>query len=518
MRKIAALAVAGLAGLASAAVQPGGAKPRLVVGIVVDQLSTEHIEQLQNLFGQKGFRTFMGKGVYLRDVDYGTRRLDANSGAAALLTGSTPSTTGVPSAMVYDETLSTMRPPLATPAPSGALSNDSFTPEQLRLTTIADEFAIANDGKAVIYSVAADPQQAVILAGHAADGAVWLNNTSGHWATSSYYGKLPQAVGSTNSRSSMAHRIDTIDWRPLPAVAAAHPGENFRYRFARNDRDVYRKVALTPAANSAVTDVAVSLISQLPTTPGSTGMVNIGYTLAPYRYGEGKLEAETDDAYLRLDAQLGRILDAVDRYCGAGNAVIWLSGTGYSQSAAIEDKKYRLPGGEFSPKRAMSLLNAYLVARHGNGEYVAAIRDGNVYLNTRSIEARNLDSSAIAEECREFLARMAGVDKTYTRRQILAPGDEETRALNRAYDPKTGADVIITLMPGWTVVRDDSQSAGSHQRQLRDLPLASPAFIMAPGLAPRTISTPVDAREIAPAISGILRIRPPNGADRRPSF
>ena len=150
MRKIAALAVAGLAGLASAAVQPGGAKPRLVVGIVVDQLSTEHIEQLQNLFGQKGFRTFMGKGVYLRDVDYGTRRLDANSGAAALLTGSTPSTTGVPSAMVYDETLSTMRPPLATPAPSGALSNDSFTPEQLRLTTIADEFAIANDGKAVI--------------------------------------------------------------------------------------------------------------------------------------------------------------------------------------------------------------------------------------------------------------------------------------------------------------------------------------------------------------------------------
>lgn len=489
-----------------------------MVGIVVDQLRTDYIEQLQSLFGQKGFRTLMQNGIYLRDVDFKSPGLDANSGAAVALTGSWPAYTGVPGAMVYDAETGAIKPALAVTSASGAISNDSFTPEALRLSTIADELAIASDGKATVYSVAADPQQAVILAGHAANGALWINNTSGLWATSSYYGPLNQAAMRANARSAIAHRVDTMQWRPLPSTVSLIDNDSkaplFNYKFQRKDRDVFRKIALTPGANQAVTDMAIDLISQLPASDRSTGMINVGYTVAPYKYSTGTGEAETTDAYLRLDAQIGRLIEAVDRYCGSDNAVIWLTSTGYYDAAAVEDKRFRIPGGEFSAKRAHSLLNSYLAARYGNGDYVMAIRNGNVYLDRKTIEARNLDEAALADEARVFLARMSGVEQTFTRREILSPSSPDTDALNLAYDPKTGGDIIIRLAPGWSMAEEDVVST-QHSKPMRQMPVMTPVMIMAPGVTAKTIGTPVDATVIAPTVADILRIRSPNGARSR---
>ena len=516
------LATAGLLGLVALAcpetADAQGAKPRLVVGIVVDQLRTDYMEQLQNLFGENGFKQLMRDGLYLRDVDFKASGLDAASGTAVAMTGSWPSYNGIPAAMVYDSELHAMRPPLAKPSTTGALGNDSFTPEALRLSTIADELAIAADGKASIYSVAADPQQAVILAGHAADNAIWLNNTSGHWATSGYYGILNNAAQRINSRSSVTQRVDTMVWRPLTATSKlkGNPakGRLFDYKFTRADRDVYRKIALTPGGNQAVTDMAIELINQLPVGPDKQGMVNVAYTVAPYKYAFGDGEAESTDAYLRLDAQIGRLIEAVDRYCGKENAVIWLTSTGYYDAVANEDKRYRIPGGEFSLRRAKSLLNSYLVARHGNGEYISSIRSGNLYLDHKALEARNLDPNAIADEARQFLAQMSGVEQTFTRAEILSPTSPETVALNVGYDPKYGGDVLIRLSPGWSVVEDEN-GATQRTKPMRQMPVMTPAFIMAPEVVKTKVNTTVDATALAPTITDILRIRSPNGARSR---
>lgn len=491
-----------------------------MVGIVVDQLRTDYIEQLQDLFGTKGFRMLMHDGVYMRDVDFGATGLDANSGAAAVLTGSFPAYTGVPAAMVYDADLRAMRPALVMPGVGTAVSNNSFTPEALRLSTVADELAVASDGNAAIYSVAAEPQQAVILAGHAATGAVWINNTSGLWATSSYYGGLPTAAQRANLRSAMTHRVDTMVWRPLQSTARIFQEKGrrsplFNYKYTSSDRDVYRKVTLTPGGNAAVTDVAIDLLGQMAADPTRQGMLSVAYTVAPYRYASGTAEAETTDVYLRLDAQIGRLIEAVDRTYGRGNAVIWLTSTGYSEAAAVEDKRFRMPGGEFSARRARSLLNSYLTARHGTADYVAAIRNGNVYLDTKAIEGRNLDPLAIAEEARLFLARMSGVEQTFTRGDILAGSNAETRALALGYDPKSGGDVLLLLAPGWSMNEDETGSV-SHAKPMRQVPAMTPSMILAPGLTAQQIDTPVDAATLAPTVAGILRIRSPNGARRRP--
>lgn len=507
--------LAGFAVLTAAGAPSAGQRPRLVVGIVVDQLRTDYMEQLQDLFGQKGFRTLMRDGVYLRDVDFKASGLDASSGTAIAMTGTWPAFSGVPEAMVYDTDNRSMRPALAHPGANGSISNDSFTPAGLLVSTLTDEMAIATDGKVQIYSVAADPQQAVILAGHNADGAIWINNTTGQWATGSYYGALPGAAQRANLRNSMTHRVDTLKWRPLAATEQLYGerkrGPLFEHRFSHNDRDVFRKAALSPEGNAAVTDMAIEFIGQ-KSEGDQPRMLNIGYTVAPYLYSSGNGEAETTDSYLRLDTQIERLLAAVDQYCGRENAMIWLTSTGYYNASAVEDKKYRLPGGEFSSSRARSLLNSYLAARHGMGEYVTVIRKGRVYLDPKAIENRNLDPDEVAQEARQFLARMSGVEQTFTRAEILAASNPETAALNLSYDPHTGADIILRLAPGWNIREEGSNST---QKPVRQMPVMTPAIILAPTLDAGVIDTPADASVLAPTIAGILRIRSPNGARSR---
>lgn len=521
MKRLATSVLVGLATLGVSA-QADNARPRLVVGIVVDQLRTDYIEYLQSYFGERGFRTLLTDAVYMRDVDFKVPGLDAVSATAMLFTGAYPSETGVPSASVFDISSGqgTVRLPLAGAGPN--VTNDSFTPEGLRLSTIADELVIDGAGAPQVYSVAMDPQQAVIMAGHAGKGAFWVNNASGNWATTSYYGPMPPAVSQRNFRSPLAQRIDTMQWRPsamlgrVTGLSASRKTAPFRYTFPRQDRDVYKKFAASALSNAEVTDVAIELLRNLNLgkNPGETDMLNVAYTLAPFRYASGSVaNAELTDAYLRLDAQLSRLIEAVDRTVGERNSVIWLTSTGYYDDAVAVEEKYRLPGGEFSARKARSLLNSYLSAKFGAAQYVTAIRDGQVYFDRHTLESMRLDPAQVIGDARTFIVKMSGVADAVTLDDILSPRTDEERALRLSVDPRDCGDIMIRFAPGWTVAYDEQTPA--QTKYTRESPVMTPAFLRAPGLAPRTVTTTVDAVSLAPTVSGSVRIRAPNGARGR---
>lgn len=519
MKRLATTVLMGLATLGYAA-QADSTRPRLVVGIVVDQLRTDYIELLQNYFGEKGFKTLLNDGVYIRDVDFRVPRLDAASATAMLQTGSYPSQTGVPSATYFDASVpgGQLRLPLVS-TKSANITNDSFTPEGLRLSTLSDELSIDGGGTSSVYSVALDPQQAVILAGHSGKGAYWVNNTSGNWVTSSYYGALPASLSTRNLRNSLSQRVDTMIWRPssnlnrVPGLPAHKLTTPFKYTLSRNDRDVYKKFALTPMANAEVTDVAIDIINSLPQGGATsvTDMVNVAYSLAPYRYGaDGNARTELTDAYLRLDAQIGRLIDAIDRKVGRGNALIWVSSTGYFDDALPADERYRIPGGEFSARKARSLLNSYLSAKFGSGAYVSAIRDGQIFFDRQAIEQMRLDSDKVIADARQFVIKMSGVSDARTLAEVLSPRTEREENLRLGLDPRICGDIIVDFTPGWTVSYDETLPA--QQKTVRENVVMTPAMIIAPGLSPVKISTPTDATALAPTVAGLLHIRSPNGA------
>lgn len=499
-------------------------RPRLVVGISVDQLRSDYLEYLKNLFGEKGFRLLMEKGAYIRDLDFRQTVGDATTAAAVIATGAWPADNGVPAATVYNSTVNRALPALVAPDAKGTYTAASYSPESLRLSTLSDEIMIDGIGLAAVYSIAADPQVAVINAGHAARNAIWIDENSGRWTTSSYYPEFPASITNLNRFAAPSLKIDTLQWRPsrplnlYPGVPAQKKIIPFRHQFSRSDRDVYKHFSQSAPANAEVTDAALAVLKNqnLGKRGDAIDVLNIGYTAAPFKLvKDGDYRLELEDTYLRLDDQLTRLFSEIDKTVGLDNTFIYLTSTGYYDDATIDDAKYRIPGGEFSLKRAESLLNSFLSAKYGNADYVKSIHDGQLYFDNAIIERKALNINTLRTESRDFLMKMSGMRNVYTLNDILS-GNSAAESLRLSIDARTAGDLILDFYPGWQIIDDISYPSTTHTVRLGTP--ATPAFILAPDIEATIINTPVDATQIAPTVASSLHIRSPNGAAQKPLF
>lgn len=492
--------------------------PKIVVGIMVDQLRTDYIEQLRPLFGEGGFNRLIADGVYLPDVDFRGTAKDAPSGAAIVYTGAWPVTNGVASAEVIDLSQKKNVPVLA--ADPKKLKPD-YSPENLRLSTIADEFFITNGKLAKVYSIAGDPQVAVVEAGHAGGAAIYLDESGGRWSVPAYYTQSPPFLANRNRVAPLSSKITASTWRPLNP-ASAYPGGptwndgDFNYGFSGGGRDAMARYKESALFNSEVTGLAIDLLKTLqPSTTNAPGMVNIAYSLAPVSFDyDGDNRPELTDAYMRLDVELSRLIDAIYSNYGKDNAVIFLSSTGYAHEPSIPEADARIPSGEITLRKAEGLLNAYLSAEYGNGDYVALIRDGKLYLDLREVEKKNIDIRKLRAEVKEFLLKMGGVSEALTLDEVVRGENSRARDLALGIDPKNSPDLFLFFTPGWTVTDDNAYPETSEKVRLASPP--TPAFIVSPGLAPQNVSYTVEATALAPTIAGAVNIRAPNGAAAKP--
>lgn len=521
MKKVLTSVICGLVGINTLIASDNG-KPRLVVGITVDQLRTDYIEYLMDLFGEKGFRRLVKDGAFFRDVDYNVSGLDAASGTAMIVTGAYPRYNGITSSKVYSPESKDMVAALNDPGSIGNFTSETYSPVNLRLSTLSDEIAVAGNGKAKIYSLSPDAQQAIIMAGHAGNSAFWINENTGNWATTTYYQDNPALLTQRNYSNPVTARLDTMKWVPsrlLPSDNSSTKGkdEPFRHTFPRADRNVYRMFASSPMANTEITDVAISYLYDLGLgrNNDATDMLNIAYTAAPYKYdGDNDFRPELEDTYFRLDGDLGRLFDAIDKTVGLDKTLVYLTSTGYFDDSTQDDARYRIPSGTFSVKRALSLLNSYLSAHYGNGSYVDTYSRGHIYLDRKEIEEKGLKLHDVAELSRDFLVRMSGVNDAFTMSDIMSSSLPSMEGLRLGTDPKTGGDIVLEFNPGWNIV-DDTRFP-NEITPLRASAALFPAFIMGPQVEAGVEGGSIDAVSIAPTVSQILRIRSPNGSVAKP--
>lgn len=497
-------------------------RPQLVVGIMIDGLDAQYIDLLKSKFGDDGFNRLLQQGVVIANADYGTN-VDATAATAMVMTGAAPSATTVTGARIYDPAAMRTRAVMHDPAYMGNFTNETYSPASLTVSTLADEVKIAGGGVTRVYSIATDPSQAVILAGHAANSAIWLNHDNGSWATSTYYKDLPTAVAQINRMSSLDTRLDGTQWAPL-RDADYYPGlpehlthYPFRYTFARGSKDRFERFVSSPVANAEVTDLATRLIDDLKLgTADGVDMVNLSYTLQPYDYTKNyDNRYELIDSYLRLDRDIARLMRKVESNLGTGNAVFFVAATPPSARSRRDDELWGIPYGEFSTRKAKSLLNMYLIAIFGNGEWVSSYHDGQFFLNRKLISDMNIDAAKVRREAATFLLRMSGVDRVYTLDEIETAADGDSKsALRRNINPNTAGDLFVYTSPGWETVDDISHNVPENRIHYvnRLAPATAPVYILAPGVDARVIDTPVDVRTIAPTVARLLRIRSPNAA------
>ena len=512
----------GLAGIQGVTLM-AESRPKLVVGIMVDQLRTDYIENLRGMLSQGGFRRLMDNGVYFKDIDYMVPGGDAASASAVLQTGAYPRQNGVAGEKVFDPQSKSLKSVFHDDTYIGNFTNETYSPSSLRVTTFTDEIAVANKGKSKIHSISPNAAQAIVLAGHAGTSAFWINDETGRWSSSTYYSRPPVYLQNQNYNSPLISRLDTMRWMPLrkgepyPDISSQESNSGFRHSFSRSDKDVFSLYKSSPYVNSDITQAAIEYVTglSLGKEGEKTDVLNLGYNLNVYpAFSNDDYKFELQDAYLRLDKDLERLFNTLDREVGKDNVLIYLFSTGYFTEPKTDTETYKLPGGIFSVKRAVSLLNAFLVAKYGNGAFVDQYANGHIYLSKNLLEEKNLDPVKVAEESRDFLVKMSGVADAYTLADISSLAVSHLEAQRRAIDPKTAGDIILDFNPGWTVVDDSRYPSVNQDNKTTSYP--GPGFIMGQGLSPQVIDETVEAVEIAPTLSRIMRIRSPNSAASKP--
>ncbi|KAA6340486.1 Alkaline phosphatase PafA [termite gut metagenome] len=495
--------------------RPMPSAPKLVVGITIDQLRTDYVETFSDLFGENGFKRLWRDGRVYRDTEYTFTNPDRASAVAAIYTGTTPSLNGIIAEYWMDR--ATLRPIYCAEdfAFMGNYTDESSSPSHLLTSTIADELKIATKGKGLVYAVSPFRETAIFAAGHAGDGAFWLNSSTGKWCGTTYYGEFPLWVNRYNERNALDFRIDNIVWSPLlpenryTYLISEWAKDTFKYKFEGTRTNKYKRFITSPLVNDEVNTLAEEFLNQSVIGKDEIpDMLLLTYYAGLYNnMNSHECALEIQDTYVRLDKSIARLIELVEKKYGLQNVIFFITSTGHTKPDAPDLNKYRVPTGEFHLNRCAALLNIYLMATYGEGQYVEAYYNRQIYLNQKLIEDKRLNLAEIQDRCADFLIQFSGVNNAYSaHRLLLGTWTPDTDKIKNSFNRRQSGDLLIDVLPGWVVVDENPMLS----IVLRYAHAPAPLIFMGGGIKPDVIYTSVSADHIAPTLAHFMRIRAPN--------
>jgi hypothetical protein len=495
--------------------------PKLVVGITIDQLRSDYLELFSSLYGDKGFNRLMRDGIYYRNLKYAFDNVDRSSAVATLYSGSYPAINGIiGNRWMSRETLRTVES-ADDPSFMGNYTDECSSPANLLVSTITDELRIATRNKSLVYAVAPFRDAAIFAAGHNGNGAFWINEDNGKWCSTTYYSELPWWLSQYNEHKAVDMKISGMVWTPtLPKDRYTYLPDwrdgGFKYKFDDDRRNKYRRFITSPYVNDEVNELVGQLLEH--STIGKddiTDMLSVTYYAGNYMHKTvQECAMELQDMYVRLDKSIAALIDMVDKSVGLNNVLFCITSTGYVDGDGADPGTNRIPSGEFYMNRSSALLNMYLMATYGEGKYVDAYYDNQIYLDRALIEKKQLDLTEIQNKAADFMMQLSGVNEAYSAHRILQEQWSPKMALVRnALHKKRSGDILVDILPGWTMVNDNN---GSASKVIRKGYIAMPLIFFWSGSTSVKIDTPVEADCVAPTLAGVMRIRSPNASTAMP--
>lgn len=495
------------------------AMPRLIVGINVDQLRPDYLQALQGKLQKDGLRRLLKDGVIIDNVTYNIDHPSSISSLATITTGSYPFQNGITGQLIFDLSTLQSRSVFYDKNYIGNGTQDFLSPHALKTSTLADELKIATNFRSNIFSIAPNANEALLTAGHSANGAFWISNETGKWVTTTYYQDYPNCISKQNETDqALFCNSKGLVWESpydvsgLSSNLRPHIREKyvaFRHKLTKEDKIDVADFKTTPFVNNAVTELAKLLITKQRLGYGNvTDMLQLTYYVGAFKYDTPELSTnEIQDNYLRLDQQIESLLQFLDSEIGLHNVMIYMVGTGDTNTNIPEVG--RMQFGEFNVSRCTALLNSFLISIYGQGQWVDGYNDGQIYLNRQLISNQGKRLSVVTQEAADFVTMMSGVEEVFTMQQLVQDDYSDRLARQRnIYNKETGGDLILKLQSGWNLRLDNHSKL---QPQQRNNALTGMAVIYAPSLLrPKHISTPIEAIHIAPTVTKCLRIRAPS--------
>ncbi|MDG1146888.1 MAG: alkaline phosphatase family protein [Crocinitomicaceae bacterium] len=517
--------------------------PKLVVGIVVDQMCYEYLYRYSDKFSEGGLKELMSKGVNCRNTQYNYIPTYTGPGHASIYTGTTPNNHGIVANEWYDRnkqgTVNCVEDSTVSPVGT-ASSYGYYSPTNLKANTITDQLKMTYPTAKVI-SMSIKNRGAILPGGHLSDGSYWYDYTTGDFITSSFFKKeLPNWVSEFNAddyiENTMKGEWNTIldinsytesgpDNSPYEHLLPGKTTPTFPYNLNEMTQsgNNYGLFVYTPFSNTLLTNFAISSIDNEELgQDDQTDMLCISYS-TPDILGHafGPYSVEVEDMYIRFDLDIKNLIQALNKKVGKDNFTLFLT----ADHAVVPVPQYlidnKLPGGYFFIDEHMTQLREAVVNKYGE-DLIVVQNNLNIYLNHARIAALQLDRVEVAEFVAAEIQEWVSVKRVFTGSQLYntAIDDEWMDMVRKGYHHAESGDVIFTLEPGYLAKHTDSELArkGTSHGSAYSYDTHVPLLWYGKNIGVEEVFRTVGIPDIAATLAHILYLQNPNSLRGQPIF
>lgn len=488
-------------------------RPKLIVGIVIDQLSTENLEKLMPLMGNDGIKKIWAEGYNRPNVFHEFEDPDLASSVASIYCGTVPFNHGIVASRWMDRKTMNVSSLTDDSNQTGINTIERASPKKMLSTNLADQIKLSTEGKGKVCSISIDKEGAIFSAGHEGDVAMWMNSTDDRWCTSNYYGGLPAWTTPLNDSI-----WQNCEWEPVFPTGFYLQRSNeeryqpFSYTFKKNDAWNFR---FSPMANNKVTSMAMAALDGMELGKDNNPDL-LMLTLYAGNYvlqSQNVYSLEQQDIYIRLDQNIADLTRKIDEKVGLENVLFFLTSSGQFKQEVFNMNNTRIPNGQISMERVTALLNLYLSAKYGQGSYIETYHNNQLYLNKEFLENKNISLLEITECCMDFLSQVSGV-KSVTSQRSLMSGlmNQETTKKRNGLHPIYSGDLILNTNPGWVIIDEMCATKYCQPTQLEYFPM----IIWGNGIRTEINHDPISISVLAPTIGYLSSIGIPNACTTPP--
>ncbi len=517
-------------------------RPKLVVGIMVDQMRQEYLYRFYSKYGNDGFKRMMNDGFMVKNGHYNYVPTITGPGHASVYTGSTPALHGIIGNSWYDKESKKSVNCVEDPAQKavGVTSDGGdVSPWRLMTTTVTDELKLFSQKRSKVIGMSFKDRGAVLPAGHLADAAYWFDDKTGRFMTSTYYvSQLPGWVETFNNRK-LADQYLSQEWKPVYPIeeyTESGPDDSpYERKFAGTDRPTfpydlkklrkpgeYGLLFPTPFANDYLTEFAKAALDGEKLGQGAmTDFLCISFSATDgLGHAVGPTSVELEDMYIRLDRNIADLLKTLDQKVGAGNYTVFLTADHGVAYVAQYLKDNHAPGGYVQSSAIKANLVDYLKKYFPDRDIIETTDGGQVFLNQEAFQSdprtAGVELLIATELITNYLMAQDGVAYVFSE-NLLRQGHYDEGGVKgmvfRGFHPKRSGDIVTVMEPGY-------YSSGSVQGTTHGSPYSYdthvPMLFYGFGIKKGSTVRYHRITDVAPTISALLHITFPSGCTGQP--
>jgi predicted AlkP superfamily pyrophosphatase or phosphodiesterase len=516
-------------------------RPKLVVGIVIDQMRWDYLYRFYDRYGENGFKRLLNEGFTCENTQVDYIPTFTAPGHTCIYTGSVPAITGIAG---NDFIIQATGQPMYCTEDTSVRSvgadgkTGQMSPRNMLTTTVTDELKLATNFRSKVIGIALKDRGGILPAGHTANAAYWFDDKTGNWITSTYYMKdLPQWAKDFNAQK-LPETYLKLDWNPLypvdTYVQTLPDNTKYEGKFKGTDSPtlpvktsaIYKGnlglIRATPYGNTLTLDMAVAAINgeQLG-QHDVTDFLAVSFSSTDYighQFGINAVEIE--DTYLKLDKDFASFFTFLDAKLGKGNYTVFLTadhGAAHNTSFLSD---HGIPAHTWDDGAIADSLNKFLLDKYKISHLVLSLGNYQVNFNNLAIKYAHVDYDALKKDCIAFMQGVPGVAYAIDMQKAgtaSIPEELRMRVVN-GYNPEHSGVIQILLFPGWFTGHGsgDSGPTGTTHGTWNPYDTHIPLVFMGWGVQHGHLNRETHMTDIAPTVAALLHIQAPNGNIGKP--